>query len=276
MASRYAIFGALIAASLAAPAAMAAETVPIRATYEVYFGGLHILSAQSEFRSIGPRGTDGYSVTGRSKTQGVLAFLFDWRGETVSSGRFVAGRALPRRHENRGWRGDETRIVELVYGDEGQVVSTSVTPPPDPDEVTTLPDDAADGTIDPLSVVAQLSNAIASGGTCDGEFAVFDGRRRYDLRVSNDGEVALPATDYSIFKGAATACRIDYAMIGGQRKERSKYAETARDRVVYVAHPIPGGPAIPVALKIETGFGTLMAHLTALETSPRLADATPR
>lgn len=263
---RFPLIAAILAFSvLSWPAA--AATSPLRATYDVYFGGLHILSAESEFT---PEEA-GYALTARAKTRGILEVFFDWRGETRSAGRFDGGRAVPVLHTNFGWRGDRQRSVTLDYGPAGDVLSARIDPPPDPDEVTDLPADAPDGTIDPLSVIAQLSRAVSASGSCTGEFAVYDGRRRYDLRISDKGREALPVTDYSIFSGEAMVCGIEYAMLGGQRKERSKYAETARERVVYVARPVEGGPAIPVGLKIETDFGTLMAHLTGIGSADRVA-----
>ena len=243
------------------PVLAAGESAPIRASYDVYFGGLHILSAVSEFS----RADDAYTLTATSKTEGILSAFWDWRGETRSQGRYVAGRALPTRHESRGLRGDETKVVELTYDSGGEVSSVRVDPPLDPEEVTELPDGAEIGTIDPLSVIAELSRVVASDGRCDGEFAVFDGRRRYDLRITDQGAATLPETPYSIFSGAVMACGVEYSLLGGERREKSRYATTARDRVVYVARPLADGPAMPVALKIETDFGTLMAHLTAVE-----------
>lgn len=258
---------ALFLFGLTAAGPARSTTGPVRATYDVYFGGLHILSAESEFN---PAAAE-YAVIARARTQGILEVFFDWQGETRSAGRFDGARAVPRSHVNHGWRGDERRSVVLDYDAEGRLASARIDPLPDPDEVTDLPANAGDGTIDPLSVLAQLSRAVVEAGSCSGEFAVYDGRRRYDLRISDHGRHTLPATDYSIFSGEAMACGVEYAMLGGQRKERSKYAETARERVVYVAHPIDGGPPIPVGLKIETDFGTLMAHLTGIASGDRLA-----
>lgn len=244
---------------------------PMRATYEVYFGGLHVLSAESEFTP--ERGS--YAVTAKAQTRGILDAFFGWRGETRSAGRFDDNRAVPGRHTNFGWRGGEQRSVILTYGPDGEVTETRIDPVPDPEEVTALPEDAETGTIDPLTVIAQVSRTMSQSGTCNGEFAVFDGRRRYDLRVTDRGAETLPTTSYSIFSGEARRCQVEYAMLGGERKDPSKYSKTARDRVVYVARPVKDGPAIPVALKIETDFGTLLAHLTGIEAPKDVALGEP-
>lgn len=251
----------LLALPCLAAVPAAASAAPVRANYEVYFGGLHVLSAESEFTP----GLESYDLITRARTRGILDVFFDWHGVSRSAGRFEGDRALPDLHTNHGWRGERQRSVVLEYGPDGQVRSADIEPAPDPDEVTELPEDAGLGTVDPLTVVAQLSRAVALVGRCEGDFAVYDGRRRYDLRITDQGTESLPRTDYSIFSGEAMRCGVEYAMLGGQRKDPSKYARTARERVVYVARPLEGGPALPVALKVETDFGTLMAHITGVQ-----------
>ena len=256
--------------------APAEETDPVVMTYEVYFGGLHVLSATAELDRTDRR----YRVAAQAETQGILDFFFSWRGTTESVGAFDqvgletgvetgpeigAGAGLvPARHRNHGYRGDKVRKVALAYDGSGDVAAVLVEPPPDLEEVNALPEGAEIGTIDPLSVIAGLSEAMTQGEACSGEFQVFDGRRRYDLIVTDKGLQRFEANDYSIFQGEARACGIEYRLLGGDRKEKSKYVKTARDRVVYVGRPLAEAPAIPVRAKIETDFGTAMAHLTSI------------
>lgn len=246
-------------AGLSAPA-LAADTDPIVMTYEVYFGGLHILSATAELDRTDRR----YRLAAQAETQGILDFFFSWRGNTESVGAFAMGGPVPDRHRNHGYRGERVRKVALAYDGAGDVAAVLVEPPPDPEEVNALPDNAETGTVDPLSVIAGLSEALTQGAACSGEFQVFDGRRRYDLVVTDKGTQRFEANDYSIFEGEARACGIEYKLLGGDRKEKSKYVKTARDRTVYVGRPLPEAPAIPVRAKIETDFGTAMAHLTSV------------
>lgn len=236
------------------------ETDPIVMTYEVYFGGLHIASATAEL----DRTDSGYRLAAKGHTQGILDFFFSWHGHTESVGAFAEGGPVPARHRNHGYRGERERKVALAYDGSGDVAAVLVEPPPDPEEVNALPDDAEAGTIDPLSVIAGLSETLTQGAECSGEFRVFDGRRRYDLIVTDEGTQHFEANNYSIFSGEARACGIEYRLLGGDRKEKSKYVETARDRVVYVGRPLAEAPAIPVRAKIETDFGTAMAHLTSV------------
>jgi len=258
------VLGAMIAVPLAALPA-AAEPAPVRATYDFYFGGLHVLTAAAEYG----RSREDYSVTAEAVTRGIVSVFFDWKGWTQSTGRFEQGRAVPERHESRGTDDGETRRMALSYDADGDVVDILVDPAPDLEEVTPLPEGAELGTVDPLTVIAELGGAVSSGGSCDGAYSVFDGKRRYELSVSDAGRVPLEANSYSVFSGTALACQVDYQMMGGERREKNKYSRTARDRIVFVAPPFDGVEPIPVALKIETDYGTLMAHLTSVEAGDR-------
>ncbi|MCR9175644.1 MAG: DUF3108 domain-containing protein [Alphaproteobacteria bacterium] len=238
---------------------------PVRASYDVYFGGFHVLSSTAMYE----RGETDYAVSATGRTQGILEFFFEWAGETRTTGRFNGPRVFPILHESRGQGSSEERRMSIRYDESGEVADLVVEPTPDPEEVTPLPENADDGTIDPLTVFADLGRSVSEGRGCTGTYAVFDGKRRYDLTVSDRGEEVLQPTSYSVFSGPALACHVEWDMKGGARREKNKYSRTARDRTVYVAAPFEGAEPIPVAMSIETDYGTLMAHLTSVEAGGR-------
>ena len=258
----------LLCGSLLAPVTARAE--PVSATYEVYFGGFHVLKAEA----LWVHGGSDYRLVAEAEAQGFVGWLNPWKGTTESSGRIAGGKVIPQHHENWGSATDEgeERIVALSYDKAGDITESLVQPEQDWEDRHPLPADAGRGTLDPLSVIAGLSELLQKGGRCEGSFAVFDGRKRYDLTVSDAGERELEATDYSIYAGPAHGCRLDYEMLGGHRIERNKYVETARERTVWVARPAENAPLIPVRLEIETAYGTLMGHLTGFSNDPQLAE----
>lgn len=241
-----------------------ARADPVSASYEVYFGGFHVLHADALWQ----RSAGGYRIAATAETQGLLGWLNPWKGTTESRGRIHAGKVIPQHHENRGSSDRGEKFVVLRYGPDGDVSETLVEPEQDWVDRHPLPEDAGQGTLDPLSVIAGLSEVLQHDGHCEGTFSVFDGRRRYDLTVTDAGETELEPTSYSIFAGRARGCRLDYELLGGHRIERSKYAATARERIIWVARPADGAPLIPVRLQIETAYGTVMAHLTRFERGP--------
>ena len=250
---------------LAAAASVSpARADPMSARYEVYFGGFHVLNADTLWL----RSASGYRIAAQAETQGFLGWLNPWKGNTESRGRLDAGKIIPQHHENRGTSERGEKLVILRYGPDGDVTETVVEPELDWVDRHPLPADAGQGTLDPLSVIAGLSEVLQDDGRCEGAFSVFDGRRRYDLTVTDAGETELEPTSYSIYAGQARGCRLDYELLGGHRIERNKYAATARERIIWVARPEDGAPLIPVRLQIETAYGTVMGHLTGFERGP--------
>jgi hypothetical protein len=246
--------------ALASQAQDTAKVQPVTASYDVYFGGFHVMSSTANYA----RGDTDYTVSATGRTQGILEFFFEWAGETRTIGRFNGPHVLPTLHESRGQGSSEERRMSIRYDETGEVVDFVVEPTPDPEEITPLPENAEVGTIDPLTVFADLGRSVSEGRGCSGTYAVFDGKRRYDLKISDRGEKVLKPTSYSVFSGPALACHVEWEMQGGARREKNKYSRTARDRTVYVAAPFEGAEPIPVAMTIETDYGTLMAHLTSV------------
>lgn len=256
---------AVLMAGVVAAAAPSVRAEPLSASYEVYFGGFHVLNADAEWQ----RSPRGYRITAEAQTQGFLGWLNPWKGTTESRGTIAGGKIVPQHHENRGTSEKGEKLVVLRYDPAGNVTEARVQPEQDWVDRHPLPEDAHIGTLDPLSVLAGLSEVLQKEGSCEGAFSVFDGRRRYDLVVSDAGTTVLEPTDYSIFSGQARGCRLDYELLGGHRIERNKYAATARERIVWVGRPAENAPLIPVRLQIETAYGTVMGHLTGFSTGPQ-------
>ena len=233
--------------------------------YAVYASGFHVLDAQAYHLQEGAR----YEIGAGAHTEGFLDWLFSWQGRTASVGYLENQTAVPEKHENWGlYNGSERRIL-VTYDQTGGVQSVVRDPEPNWEKFFPLPDDAAEGTIDPLSLIAQMTSRIYEGGTCNGEFPVFDGKRRYDLYTVDKGMEELPDNGYSIYRGPALKCRIDYKMLGGNRREVSDVAKSARDRDIWIAQVIEGGPYIPVRVQVETSFGPIIGHLTAIQYGDR-------
>ena len=100
---------------------------------------------------------------------------------------------------------------------------------------------------------------------CNATFPVFDGRRRYDLTLADRGELTLKQTPFSVFQGKALVCAINANMLGGHKREKSKYTTTSGEKLVYVGRPLKDGPILPVGLTVETAYGTLTGHLVSIK-----------
>ena len=247
-----------------------AKSKTIMANYTFYFGGFSILQAETtiELRR------KSYKVVSKSKTDGILNVFFEWSGQATSKGNFLKWRSVPSLHQNVGKRAGNVRKTVLSYESNGEIVSSDIQPPPDLSEVFPVPSGLLKETIDPLTAIVQINRRLEHGMGCNATFPVFDGRRRYDLTLADRGELTLKQTPFSVFKGKALVCAINTNMLGGHKREKSKYTTTSGEKLVYVGRPLKDGPILPVALMVETAFGTLTGHLVSIKKSNSLL--TPR
>jgi len=250
---------ALAGLSLASTAAQA-ESLPERTElgYDVYFGGQLIAKADA---TVDWSATE-YRIGGKIQTVGFTNWLTEYRGDTESRGVLDGSGFTPVSHRNFGsFRGRE-RLTEVRY-DAQKGTEFTVEPEPDWSELTPLPDNPGQGTLDPLSTVIALAFSMKDGAECRGSYPIFDGRRRYDVVVEPAASRALEGGTYGIFTGEAATCTVaDFRRLGGFRLEASKYAETARRREAYVAKLGPEGLPVPVRIEVHTDYGALVVHLT--------------
>ena len=238
-----------------------AKSKTIVADYTFYFGGFTILQAKTtiELRR------KSYKVVSKSKTDGLLNVFYEWSGQATSKGNFLEWRPVPSLHQNFGKRAGNVRKTVLSYESNGEIVSSDIQPPPDLSEVFPIPRGLLKETIDPLTAIVQINRRLERGMACNATFPVFDGRRRYDLTLADRGELTLKQTPFSVFQGKALVCAINANMLGGHKREKSKYTTTSGEKLVYVGRPLKDGPLVPVGLTVETAFGTLTGHLVSIK-----------
>lgn len=237
----------------------------VRLSYDVYVGLFYVVAADAELRI----SADHYDVVTHARSKGLAALFFSWQSEARSEGRRANGRLLPRLHKVTGkWKG-EGRRVRVTYDGPGRI-EFEVVPPSDGAERDPVPRPLTVGTVDPLSATLSVLLRIAGGGNCDGEFPVFDGRRRYDMIMRAGASAKLSALHSSVFAGPAQRCDIKLRRIAGFWKKPSRFGRQTTDPVLWVARPFDGVPPVPVRFTAETGFGDLRIHLTRIQMGGRI------
>lgn len=222
--------------------------------YEVRYGPLQVLALRTTARF----DHDRYDATTEVRTVGVVALLFPWSSASDSHGVRAAGGMRPLRFHAAGEYRGMRRLAEIDY-DAGGGVHAHVDPPAEADDRDPVPAALQQATVDPLT--ASLA-AVASG--CRGTLRVFDGRRRYDLVLSDLGEADTPASRHTLYAGRAQHCRALIAPLGGfWRSEPRDERPTQID--FWVAPPRPDLIAVPVYLELSASRGTLAVHLSAVE-----------
>ncbi len=243
---------------LLAVAPAAAEDVAVRLQYEVRYGILSLLSLQVATDLDGPR----YRSRVRTETQGVVGVLYPWSAQTEAVGVREGVELHPRRHRSEGTYRSERRSVEIDYDDDGSVRSR-VEPPPEEDWRHAVPAALQQATIDPIT-----AGLRAVSSNCQGTLPVFDGRRRYDLRLESLGEADLPQSGDRVYAGPTQRCRAQVEALAGFWRVDPRDSEQPTYLDAWIASPRPGMPRVPVYLELTGARGTLKIDLTKADPAP--------
>lgn len=241
-------------------------------TYEVYAGGLHVFSFDVNL-SLQP---ERYRIAAAGSTRGFTSVLYKWdvkltaEGEQLQPARYMT--------ENSG-RQPPTKTMRLDFAKGGSF--TVMRDPPEPFDAaaaeeegplpTTLPSNIAD----PLSAGLVASQVLAKTGRCEQSIPVFDGKRRYNLKIHDAGSGDVPQSRISVYHGPATMCRLTMERISGFKKHR-RYAgqwneDTDEPPILWVAKVREDMPPIPVRFTGAVSLGSIIVHLTKIEPGPEIS-----
>ncbi len=226
--------------------------------YVVEAGGLPVLSVEFRLEESGLR----YRALGKVRTAGLLRLMSSYSLVTESHGAMAGGEALPEAHEMAsGTRGRAEKQQHLSYPGDGRVLA-AVDPPEPPDKPKPGPDQILN-TVDPLTALLRASHAIAQSGRCDMYAPVFDGRRRYDVILTDEGAEKL---DNSVaYKGPMHRCQADVVKLAGFSFDRDYVPRTNHGRV-WIASPRPGLLPLVIRLDFSSDWGQVKMYLEKIET----------
>jgi hypothetical protein len=240
-----------------APAPAGAE--PLLARYEIRAGGITIMQVEAVLDLDGP----GYRILTRLQTTGLAGLFLDGQQTALAEGIWNGAEPVPLAFRQEGrWRGNPRRVA-IDYAQPGQPRLSAVDPP-NAAEREIVPEGLRRGTVDGLSALAKLARNVALTGRCDGEAAVFDGRRRADYRVRTGGVERLAAE--GAFGGEALRCAFEAQILAGFRhSEDPEEARQPQFGTAWLARVLPGGPPLPVRIEVPSRwFGTIRVVLAGL------------
>ena len=290
--------GGLGAFAVAIPGAPAWAAEPVAATsapqlarrmlltYDVYLGGLHAFSFDLRL-VLGPV---GYRIDASGGTRGMTAMLYKWDVALTAQG-VADGLApsetgpaavRPQRYVTVNSGRQEPRTLLLAFED-GGAYSVKQTPTPtsaDADEHDDLPHRLPADIVDPLSGALLATQTLADTGRCEQTLPVFDGKRRYNLLIRDAGEARVPKSRYSVFEGAAVMCQFTMERISGFKAKRRYASQWDDDKdeppTLYLAKVRDGLPPVPVRFTGALALGSMVVHLSKVESDTELASSNGR
>ena len=238
---------------------------PVVATYDVYVGGLHFITADIEFQE--QNGTYHARVVGH--TRGFWFRLFPWNTELVAEGSIRGDRFVPQEFWTHDVWGKKAKTTKLHFKKDGDIVA-EFDPPQNDDKHEPVTSDQRRGALDPVTGLLQLLANVAVADSCATTVPIFDGKLLFNITTNDAGTDAIDEGDYGVFKGQARNCDANFTLVAGEWKNKVKSrfwykSETERGRDpfhIWLAKPDPTLPEIPVKLESNSVWGLVMVHLS--------------
>ncbi len=263
--------GAGIVAAALLPVTSAAAQGRLEAQYVATLAGLPIGKGGWTI-SIGD---DRYSAVVNGGTTGLLKAFAGATGSGAAQGRIVNGQLSPVNYVVSTTSRKKTETIRISLAG-GNVKDFSIEPEEEPNP-NRIPVTEAHkrGVLDPMT--ASLLRVPGTGNplgpdACQGVTSIFDGRMRYELRLTYKRMETIKAKGY---QGPSVVCALYFTPVAGYVPDRTaiKYLAAQRDIEVWFA-PIAGTRLVaPIKVTIPTPLGTGMLEATDFTT---IATAAPQ
>lgn len=220
-------------------------------------------------------GDGRYATSASGRASGLLSVLVNGEGTVAAQGAIKDGRAVPAAYTSAITRDDEKTELKMAL-DNGAVTNlTAETAAPAPDRVP-LREAHRKGVIDPLSaLLVPMTGAfdVLAADTCNRTLPIFDGRRRYDLKLSfkRMDQVKVERG----YAGPVVVCSMVFQAQAGHRASSTlvKYLSEGRDMELWFA-PIAGTRLIaPFRASVASMLGNVVVQATQFEVLSQTAAA---
>jgi hypothetical protein len=204
---------------------------------------------------------DGYAVNYAMEQRGIARWFSDAEAKTRARGTFnESGEVAAHYYFNHDYeRDDDQQYVELYRGPDSRRIHLWTAP-----TYTfhgSVPEDVALGAVDPMAALVSLSltDVPAGESPCNRRVKVFDGRRRFDLVMREDGRETFRSRNDDRFSGTAYKCKLEQIKVAGYR-EKDK-GDIEGDLWVYLTEAPPPYRSstfayVPILLEARRGIFT--------------------
>lgn len=254
---------AVLAIALLAAPARGAALHSLLLSYEVWMGGVQVLSFDARLAL----GANGYTAQVTARTDGVVAWLYPYTLDIEAVGSSGGERRQPQRFFAESRSDTKHRLRRIIYLRDGSL-EVWLGPPKQRGRRDKLPADVIEGTLDPVSAMISVLDSLARDGRCAGSIPVFDGKRRYDIGAHHLGPGAISASRYTSFSGSATRCRLAIQRLAGFSKKSKRSGRMPSTIELWLAPVADVDWPVPVRMEGESTLGSIVAHLVAARRGP--------
>ena len=199
-------------------------------------------------------------LNSKSKTAGFLDALYKYEGDLYASSVRGNNQWFPKIFSASGIFNNKERSSKLDF--ENNLVKYKNYPVLDFKKVHPLNQSTLIGVIDPITAFINIIEKINAYQQCDETFKIFDGRRRYDLKIKSLGITLLENDRPKSFNGKVIVCGLKVKPLGGHRLEtkwRPNEDKFSDFKIFFGETSL--GRTLPVRMELERWFGTIIIRL---------------
>ncbi len=252
----------MVGIALAAPAAQTrdATNIAVDVTMDARLGGLKFgsISMQAAF------GDTAYTARSVVRTEGITDHVFRQVFDLTAAGARTPDLMQTQNYQARNTDQDNIQLIDVNYLADAAPLVAADPPYDNSDRVAPRPTDLKN-TVDPLSAMI-VPMATPGPAACNRTIPVYDGRRRYDFKMTFDRMSDIQSNKG--FSGAAARCDAILVPVSGYK--RDTIMEMRRDPMpitVWLGPVADANVLVPVRIEVATPLGTLVAHTTKFTVS---------
>jgi len=236
--------------------------------YDVYAGGFKALNASLNM----DLDKKAYDMKLEAETQGFIGSLFPWKASFNASGHTVKGALVPTVYTERSTWKKGLKVTEMNYAPNGKMLKMTTQSDGKTTTDRNIDDVLVDNTVDLLTGALNIFQHVKKTTKCAGSFPIFDGKRRYNITLVDDGKETLEPSKYSRFAGEALRCTLKVEPVAGFDKKDNKRGWMAIQNHTEERRKLPtlwlasvkenNNQVIPVRMEIASAYGAVVAHLS--------------
>jgi hypothetical protein len=228
------------------------------------------------------RGAD-YEMRGEARFSILEGLLYDWRGNTASTGKVTDTGPQPTMYAlNFRGGGDKSGQLRISF-ESGAVTGVQQIPRKRPNpHVIPITKEQLEGVLDPMTAAflyARSDNPNGDPKVCDQTIPVFDGEARFNLVLRPKRTVKMQKDASTGYSGFAAVCGVKFVPISGYRPDNPgiKLMSESNEIEVWLVS-LPGTPMyVPYKIVLPTlvGYGSATSTSFQVNRGARRAGIDP-
>lgn len=210
-----------------------------------------------------------YDLSGSTRLTGLAGAFMQFRAVGRARGVMSPTGPKPRSYSGQAATSDKLRSVQMSFGG-NRVTASRIRPARHggPDYVA-IKDQDLSGVIDPISAMILPANGALDASVCDRTLPLFNGRERFDIRLSYKATRNVQVREIQRITDTAIVCRVNYKPISGHRPGRPEiqYYSSTNDIEVWIIEAPGLDVYLPYRISLPTPVGTGVLQMTNLQMS---------